>query len=109
MAFAVEFLRRPDRPTAIVCYFAIFTAALLRAATMLGLRVPQDISIVTFAPEAYRENGVMVSAMLEPHYLMGQESVRALCNKISDPKSALPAKPLEFLWNDLDTCAAPRS
>jgi len=107
LEFAREFLRRPNRPTALVCYFAIFTPALMRAASDLGLRVPHDLSIVTFAGEAFREQGLMVSAMLEPHYRLGQEAVRLLRQKIDDPQEIVPAAKPSFVWQDLGTCAPP--
>ena len=84
--YAGQILSRPQRPTALVCYFAIFVPALMRAANELGLRVPQDLSIATFAAENYREQGVTVSAMLEPHYQMGQQAVCGRSRRRSPPR-----------------------
>jgi len=109
LQFAREFLRRPNRPTALLCYFAIFTPALMRAATELGLRVPQDLSIVTFAGEAFREQGLLVSAMLEPHYRLGQEAVRLLNRKIDDPQQIIAAAKPDFVWQEMSTCAPPQA
>jgi len=106
-AFATQMLRRPDRPTALLCYFAIFVPAVLRAAVETGLRVPQDLSIVTFAAQDFREQGLTVSAMIEPHYRMGQEAVRALTAKIEQPTQSILSRRLDFVWHDMGTCAAP--
>jgi LacI family transcriptional regulator len=106
-AYALEILRTPDRPTAVVCYFAIFVPALLWAANELGLRVPRDLSLVTFAAEDFREQGVVASSLLEPHYAMGQEAVRALRQKIAKPLEAMPSRALDFVWRDMGTCVAP--
>jgi len=109
LAFATELLRCPDRPTAMVCYFSIFTPALVRAALEVGLRVPQDLSIVTFAPDNHREQALMVSAMIEPHYRMGQEAVRALQVKIKQPEESVASRMPDFQWLDMGTVVAPRA
>lgn len=41
-------LARPDRPTAIFCYNDRMAMGVYRATTELGLRIPQDVSIVGF-------------------------------------------------------------
>ena len=106
-AFAAGILSKPDRPTAIVCYFTIFVPAILRVAAELGLRVPRDLSIITFAPEGAREQNLGLTAMLEPHYRMGQEAVRLLCQKVDDPRHAARPRELNFIWQEMGTCAAP--
>jgi LacI family transcriptional regulator len=107
VAFATQLLRRPDRPTAMVCYFSIFVPALVRAALEAGVRVPQDLSIVTFAPENHREQALMVSAMVEPHYRMGQEAVRALQVKIKQSGESVPPRMPDFQWLEMGTVVAP--
>lgn len=107
MRFARELLKRSDRPTALVCYFSIFVPALLRGAWEVGLRVPRDLSIVTFAPENHNEQRLTVSAMVEPHYLMGQQAVRALHEKIERPLESVAAIRPEFVWQEMGTCVAP--
>jgi LacI family transcriptional regulator len=103
--FMADFLRRPNRPTAVVCYFAVFVPAVLHAASAVGLRVPDDLSVATFAAENHREHGLTVSAMLEPHYRMGQEAVRLLHERITRPTRALPARQIDFNWFDMGSCA----
>jgi len=107
-AFLVDFFRRPDPPTAVVCYFSVFVPAILRAATDAGIRVPQELSIATFAPENFREHGLTVSAMLEPHYHMGREAVRLLRERVLQPTLAVASAPLDFVWLDLETCLPPQ-
>ena len=106
-AFAAELLRREDRPTAMLCYFSIFVPALVHAACELGVKIPRDLSIITFAPENYREQALMVSAMIEPHYVMGQQAVRALCDKIERPTKYPSVRELDFGWCDMGTCVEP--
>lgn len=45
---ARRLLERPDRPTALLCFSDAFAAQALRAAEALGLRVPEDLSVVGF-------------------------------------------------------------
>jgi LacI family transcriptional regulator len=108
-AFMVDFLGQPDRPTAVVCYFSVFVPAILRAAAEVGIAVPQELSIATFAPENFREHGLTVSAMLEPHYLLGREAVRLLRGRVVRPTQTVASQALDFTWLDLDTCVPPAS
>ena len=45
---ALDLLRRPDRPTALVAINDLLAIGVLRAAGDLGLRVPQDLSLVGY-------------------------------------------------------------
>ena len=44
----LELLQRPDRPTALLCFSDVFAAQAIRAAGDLGLRVPEDVSVVGY-------------------------------------------------------------
>lgn len=45
---ATSLLDRPDRPTALLCFSDVFAAQAVRAAADLGLRVPEDLSVVGY-------------------------------------------------------------
>jgi DNA-binding LacI/PurR family transcriptional regulator len=45
---ALSLLDRPDRPTGVACFSDAFALATIRAAESLGLRVPDDLSVVGF-------------------------------------------------------------
>jgi DNA-binding LacI/PurR family transcriptional regulator len=45
---ARDLLDRPDRPTAVVCFSDAFAIATIGVAASLGLRVPEDLSVVGF-------------------------------------------------------------
>ena len=45
---ARDLLDRPDRPTALLCYSDVMAFWAVRAAEDLGLRVPEDLSVVGF-------------------------------------------------------------
>ncbi|WP_255491738.1 MULTISPECIES: LacI family DNA-binding transcriptional regulator [unclassified Actinotalea] len=55
-AGATLLLEGDDRPTAVLCFSDVMAAGVLRAARDLGLRVPEDVSVVGFddAPLATR-------------------------------------------------------
>ncbi|CAN5504078.1 LacI family DNA-binding transcriptional regulator [soil metagenome] len=105
-AFAMELMRSPNRPTAIVCYFSIFVPAILWAASKTGVRIPEDLSLITFAAEDFRDQGLAVSAYAEPHYQLGLEAVDALRAKILSPRANLNSRELDFIWKDMGTCVA---
>lgn len=46
---AIEFLQASDRPTAVFAANDVLAVAVLKAAADLGLRVPEDLSVVGFA------------------------------------------------------------
>ena len=49
---ALKLLDRPDRPTGVLCFSDAFALATIRAAEHLGLRVPDDLSVVGFDDSA---------------------------------------------------------
>lgn len=104
--FIAAVLRDPDRPTALLCYFVNFLYPLLRVTGELGIQMPRDLSVICFAPEEYRDHGV-ISAMIEPHYAMGQEAARMLRGKIAKPTKKQESVGMAFEWMDLGTCGRP--
>ena len=80
-------LRRPDRPTAVLCGNDVLAAGALSAAAEMGLRVPDDISITGFDDI---EIATIVSPPLTtvhvPHRRMGQEAAKMLIAMRADPE-----------------------
>jgi LacI family transcriptional regulator len=74
-----------ERPTAFLAYSNFLSNALTTAATRLGLRIPQDISIIAFA-----ENQLNVGEKLDllglNYRKMGEEAAKLLLKRISNPK-----------------------
>lgn len=105
--FAMQIMQADIRPTALVCYFSIFVPAILWAASKDGVRIPEDLSLITFAAEDFREQGLAVSSYAEPHYAMGLEAVSALRTKILSPQANMKSRELDFIWKDMGTCVAP--
>jgi DNA-binding LacI/PurR family transcriptional regulator len=64
---ALQLLDRPDRPTGVVCFSDAFALATIRAAESLGLRVPEDVSVVGF------DDSVLAAASRPPLTTVHQE------------------------------------
>jgi LacI family transcriptional regulator len=77
---AMQLLRRPDPPTALFCLNDRAAMGALAAAQALGLRVPEDLSLIGF------DNQEVIAAHLRPalttmqlpHYEMGRWGANAL-------------------------------
>ena len=81
---SLELLDRADRPTALFCYNDRMAMGAYRAAQELGLRVPDDLSIVGFddqAPIAGSVHPALTTVAL-PHYEMGAWAVATLTRLI---------------------------
>jgi LacI family transcriptional regulator len=84
-ALARDVLSRPDRPTALFCYNDRMAMGAYRAATELGLDIPNDLSTVGF------DNQELIAANLFPglttvalpHYEMGVWAVETLVHLLS--------------------------
>lgn len=69
---AAEMLTGKPKPEAYVCYSDNDAIYLQRATTALGMRIPDDLAIVTFQGHAYGFSPVPLTMMLNPWYDMGR-------------------------------------
>ena len=85
---ALQLLTRPERPTAIFAGNDLSALGALAAAEELGLRVPQDLSIIGFddIPEAGRATP-RLSTFAQPLHEMGAEAFRMLLELLSGRES----------------------
>ncbi|MET4097357.1 LacI family DNA-binding transcriptional regulator [Arthrobacter sp. UYCu712] len=87
---ALELLQRPARPTALFCFSDRVAMGAYQAAAALGLRIPEDLSIVG------TDNLELIAAALWPglttvalpHYEMGRWAVTRLLDDIEGPEAA---------------------
>jgi DNA-binding LacI/PurR family transcriptional regulator len=96
---ARELLDRPDRPTAVLCFSDAFAVATIRVAASLGLRVPEDLSVVGYddSPLATAVRPQLTTVRQEVS-TKGREAVRALMAMMRTPKQAGgPAEPERVL------------
>jgi LacI family transcriptional regulator len=104
---AVAFLSGPERPTAIVAYESSPALPLLYAALSLGLRVPEDLSLVMFHGGLEQNVGIPITTVDTNISRVGREAVRMLLQKIAHPDEPLPrtAVPPRFFAGT--TCGPP--
>lgn len=76
---ARDLLDRPDRPTAVLCFSDAFAVTTVRVASALGLRVPEDLSVVGYddSPLATEARPQLTTVHQEVSS-KGREAVRAL-------------------------------
>ena len=97
---AVRLLSQPDRPTAIFAANDLTCIGALSAAAALGIRVPEDLSLVGFDNSALaRLRALWLTSVDGAAYLMGQRAAHMLLERIEHPdapgKTQLMAPRLE--------------
>ena len=77
---ASRLLDRPDRPTAVFCFNDRIAMGTYQAAADLGLRIPDDLSVVGFDNQEHIADALRpgLTTLALPHYEMGQWAVRTL-------------------------------
>jgi len=104
----VRCLSAPNRPTAIIDY-AGQAEGIFAAAQQLGMRIPQDLSLMAFGNTAERHFGRVVSTALIPLAEMGTAAVDLLVKIIFKSVKSQPAKSIPFTFEPGETCAPPPS
>jgi len=79
-----QWLRLPDRPTAVICYDA--GRIMLHAAALLGIRVPQDLSVISFDNEAAASLDLEIDRMLVRYGSMAAATVDELLALAHQPR-----------------------
>ena len=105
---AARWLGQSNRPSAVVCYSPWTSLpVLLAAATVCQLRVPADLSIVTFSDQVFQDIGISMATMLLPEQDLGRQAVEMLMEKIDEPQVSLPTRVLPFTLEPGETMAPP--
>jgi LacI family transcriptional regulator len=92
---ALEMLDRQDRPTALFCVTDAFAFAALDAAAQLGLRVPDELSIVGFDDSGpSRWAFVNLTTVHQPIAEMSYEAVDRLAGRIEGEPPSQTRKPI---------------
>jgi DNA-binding LacI/PurR family transcriptional regulator len=72
-----QLLATADRPTAVFCYNDMTAIGLLRAAGMVALSIPHDLSVVGFDDIPFASYVVpALTTIAQPKFTMGQQSMR---------------------------------
>ncbi len=84
----VRLLSRPDRPTAIFAANDLTCVGALSAATALGVRVPEELSLVGFDNSVFaRLRALWLTSVDGTAYAMGQQAARLLLARIERPEA----------------------
>jgi len=109
MQFVHERLARSDRPTAVVAYSEVEALACQMAALRARLKIPVDLSLVTFGmPSSKPTDELHISMAVQPDVRVGAEAVRLLLTKMQRPTVAHVAVAIPFEWEEGLTLAPPR-
>jgi LacI family transcriptional regulator len=86
-AAARRLLERPDRPTGLFCFSDVMSMGVYRAAAEAGVRIPADLSVVSFDNMEVIAAGMFpkLTTVELPHYEMGAWAVRQLIAATGDP------------------------
>jgi len=96
-----------ETPTAAVCYDPGRASALYAAALRKGLRVPEDISIVTFDEAPYDAMGVTIATSLIPAREIGRRAIEELSLKMAEPSVHRPPCPIDYDFELGETLGPP--
>lgn len=79
----VKYLSRPDRPTAIFAANDQIAIALYRAAALVGLQIPQDVSVMGFDDlDISPHLEPSLTTLAQPFNQIGKEAARILLSRI---------------------------
>jgi LacI family transcriptional regulator len=87
---ALQLLRRSDRPTGLFCFNDRMAMGAYRAAHELGLRIPQDVSVVGFDNQELIADGLFpgLTTVALPHYEMGAWAVNTMIDMLDKAQPA---------------------
>ena len=100
-------LARYDRPTAVIAYELAEAMAVVRAAYVLGLRVPEDLSLIQFHHWVDDRFFVPIHTVSNAMEMVGRNAVDLLLEKIERPEVPLPARVVPVTLLDGATCVPP--
>ncbi len=95
-AFSIRWLTGPTRPSAAITYNWETALPLVAAALSLGLKIPEDLSVITFHDHVANELGSPIDTMVLPQYEMGQLAVSRILEKIERPLMSFPAQTISL-------------
>lgn len=97
-------LMQANRPTAIVAYEIAEAMAVVHAAHMLGIRIPQDLSIVQFHHRIDLRYFIPIQTVSNAMTEVGTAAVEMLLEKIENPQMPLPARVVPVKMLEGATC-----
>jgi len=95
------------RPTAVVTYSLALCVPVIVAAERRGLRVPEDLSVITFASGHAQRVGLEPTTVRHPWRRVGEQAVAMLERKIARPHKKRPSVPVSYEFVEGTTVAPP--
>jgi len=102
-----SWLDATERPTAVVTYEDREAIPLCLAAAHRGIRVPEDLSIVTIHDFPADSAGIAFTTVQNDFYTLGMEAVKMIMQKVKHPSKPLPTKKIAPKWLDGASIAPP--
>jgi DNA-binding LacI/PurR family transcriptional regulator len=104
---SLRWLDSPKRPTAMIFYSTDMAEIAFYAAERLGLRIPQDISLIGCGEVPVYCPCTALDTMMVPFSEVGKVAVRQLLHKIEHPDESLPLQQVPFWFVRGETSAPP--
>lgn len=84
---------KDKRPTAIICYSDYIACDVLQVAYQMGIKVPEDLSVIGFADLDVAKHAVIpLTTMAQPFEQMGKDATNMLIEVIKNKKVDIPDK-----------------
>lgn len=107
---AIDILARRDHPTAIFAANNLIAEGVWRAASDLGMRIPEDLSIVSFDDSQWMSMVTPgITAVAQDAVALGEAAVDRLMTRIADPAADAVTTVLQARVLPRGSTAAPRS
>ncbi len=101
---SMAWLQEADRPTAIITYSHTEATSARIAAAELGLRLPEQLSIATFAESLDEGMGQRVARMWSSHGELAHAGVEMLIEKIDEPARLIPPRSITMRFWEGASC-----
>jgi len=101
----MELFSSDNSPTAVVTNSSETAAVALLAAARLNIKVPEELSIITFNEEPFDSNGILIDSMIMPAEELGSGSVKMLIEKINDHSIIHPPCRIKYRMEPGESCA----
>lgn len=101
-------MARPDRPTAVFFSCDAVARPAYRTLARMGLRIPQDVSVVGFDDDPLAEWLVpALTTVAQPFFMMGRAAMELLCARMADAKAGVEHQRLPVTLVERDSVASP--
>ncbi len=107
IAWMTSWMSAVDRPTAVIVYGSFSTRPLLFAAQTCGLKIPRDLSVVTFHHTHEQDFEVPIATLIVPEQEMGSVGVRMLIERMAAPSAPMPSRALPVAFVEGGSIGSP--